>query len=233
MKGGTRDARGAAYFHRANSSRRSAGTKARPPTIRRETRSSRSLTLTFVSEALKNYSEIRSPFPSSAYLARAMVEALGRIPPERPIVELGPGTGAFTRLLLRRFPRNPVFAVERNPRFAKLLSQKYPRLRVGKICASKLCAYLRENGVTLGSVGGVLSGLPLTGFDKQLRLAIFEAIERALIPGGRYVQMTYHRLIWRSFHPAGLVSLPAHRVWRNIPPAVVLTFRKDRTAPAV
>lgn len=155
-----------------------------------------------------------------------MVRALGPIPRDRPVVELGSGTGAITESIVEAFPQHPKFAVEYNATFAGLLTRKFPDLRLGVICASELCAYLRSHGVASGSVGGVLSGLPLTGFRRPLRQKIFAAIEQALVPGGLYVQMTYHPVIWKFIGPRGFHRLRSHRVWRNLPPAVVLVFRK-------
>jgi len=180
-----------------------------------------------VREALSNYAKIGSPVPSSVYLARGMVEALGDVPPERPIIELGPGTGAFTRLLLETYPDHRIFGIEWNDRFARLLRERFPRLRVGVCCASKMVDYLREEGIEPGTVGGIVSGLPVTGFSKELKAGLFAAIHEALAPGARYVQFTYHRFIWKRIHPTGLVRQPYRRVWRNFPPAFVLTFHKN------
>lgn len=184
-------------------------------------------TITFVREALANYSSIGSPVPSSHYLAESMVAALGEIPTDKPIIELGPGTGAFTRLLLDTFPDNPVYGVEWNARFAELLREKYPRFQIVQCCASKMCEPLGKLGIEPGTIGGILSGLPLMSFKKDLRQAIFAEIHRALAPGAPYIQMTYYRMVWKRIHPPGLARRPDRRVWRNFPPAAVLSFHKN------
>jgi phospholipid N-methyltransferase len=52
-------------------------------------------------------------------------------------------------------------------------------------------------------------------------------VSGVLRPGRRYVQFTYSARAWQRFAVPGFRPLPARRVWRNLPPAVVLPFERD------
>ena len=83
---------------------------------------------------LKQY--LRNPFgtggvaPSGRQLAKLMVAKLAPQPSEI-IVELGPGTGSFTRELLAQGvePANLIL-VEFNKAFVKFLKKEFPNLRI-------------------------------------------------------------------------------------------------------
>ena len=53
--------------------------------------------LRFAGQMLRNPRSVGAVAPSSKRLARIMVAALGNLEPGSVILELGPGTGAFTR----------------------------------------------------------------------------------------------------------------------------------------
>jgi phospholipid N-methyltransferase len=63
---------------------------------------------------------------SSRYLAKKMVERAG-LAGAKVIVELGPGTGAITRYILKNKPSGARFITfEINPKFIPGLKKKYP-----------------------------------------------------------------------------------------------------------
>jgi phosphatidylethanolamine/phosphatidyl-N-methylethanolamine N-methyltransferase len=153
----------------------------------------------------------------------AQIPALKR---DEIIVELGPGTGVFTRELARRFPSNPIVAIEFNDRFANRLRENMPDISVVEGCASLLPEHLRELGYDTGMVGTVVSGLPLLSLPKELCDDIFGVIAECLAPGKRYVQFTYSKRAWKHVIPPGFRLERTHRVWLNLPPAEVLPFTR-------
>src|SRR5499427_9753121 len=63
--------------------------------------------------------------PSSQRLARLITSEI--TPASAPVLELGPGTGVFTRALLGRgLTEQELILVECDPRFARLLERDYP-----------------------------------------------------------------------------------------------------------
>ena len=76
--------------------------------------------------------------PSGRYLADAIVRALGHVPPRSLIIELGPGTGVFTKLLVQRHPQSTVMAVEIDRELVNTLRRNVPKAQVINGCATRI-----------------------------------------------------------------------------------------------
>ncbi len=75
--------------------------------------------VTFFVEGLKHVYQAGTVFPSSPWFARAMTQSVPRERSPKRILEVGPGTGGMTRLLLSSLNDGDEFhIVERNPVFA-------------------------------------------------------------------------------------------------------------------
>src|SRR3954452_19044996 len=97
--------------------------------------------------------------PSGRSLARAMVVALAPAPGET-VVELGPGTGVFTRALLEAgVDRERLLLIEFDSEFARHLRTILPGVEVIEADARKLPDILHRLG--LSGTPKLLSGLPL------------------------------------------------------------------------
>ncbi|HEU4616700.1 MAG TPA: methyltransferase domain-containing protein [Gammaproteobacteria bacterium] len=124
--------------------------------------------------------------PSGRLLAKLM--AAGVAPGAR-VVELGAGTGTVTNAILRAgVAPCDLFVVEQNPRFAALLTRKFPLCEVIVADALSLGKYL---GGLSGAVDFVISGLPLLLFSKQQKRRLLEQTFALLAPAGRLHQFTY------------------------------------------
>lgn len=139
-----------------------------------------------------------------------------------PVIELGPGSGAFTMALLDRgIPQARLALIEQSPTFAFALRQRFP-------AASVLCI----DAAVLGSLdvfpgegaGAVVSGLPLLLMPPSKVSAILARAFARLRPGGAFYQFTYGA---RSPVPRPILErleLTATRIGGalvNIPPAAV------------
>lgn len=81
---------------------------------------------TFVKELPDSFSEIGAMLPSSQHLAKLMIEPLNDHPDRahRRILEVGPGTGPFTRALLKKLRTTDELVVcEINSRFMNTLKE--------------------------------------------------------------------------------------------------------------
>lgn len=170
--------------------------------------------------------------PSGEALALAMVDAAG--PLRGPVLELGAGTGVFTRALLRSgLAPADLHAVERLPEFADALRLRFPEIDVITTDAAEL----RRDRFPR-PVNAIVSGLPL----RAMRAAQVECIVRRAFAcareDARFVQFSYG---FRCPVPATLqarLGIESRRVaWvgRNLPPASVWTLRRARlgsTCPA-
>ncbi|MBN9081420.1 MAG: hypothetical protein BGP04_24355 [Rhizobiales bacterium 62-17] len=147
-----------------------------------------------------------------------------------PVLELGVGTGVFTRALLARgVLESDLTLVENGPEFALLLDQRFPKARVLTMDAARLrrCDQLQDT-----SLGAVVSGLPLLSMRSRKVIAILAGAFTHLKPGGSFYQFTYGP---RCPVPRPLLDrldLKAVRIggtYCNLPPAAV--YRISRRAP--
>jgi phosphatidylethanolamine/phosphatidyl-N-methylethanolamine N-methyltransferase len=183
-------------------------------------------TLAFFGQIASHWRETGAIAPSGPMLAKAMAKAVGTIAPGQVIIELGPGSGVFTRELVKRFPANPILAVEFNPVFVRNLKREMPHVTFIEGCASQLSRHLETAKVNTSEVGAVISGLPLLMFPPALVTDILHSIAEVLPAGRPYVQFTYSKKRWQRFNPRGFQAHPCKRVWLNMPPAVVLPFTR-------
>src|SRR5215472_12255665 len=120
--------------------------------------------------------------PSSRRLARLITSEI--TPASAPVLELGPGTGVFTRALLGRGLRqDQLILVECDPRFARLLEREYPDAWIVQLDSARL---KHVNIVDGDPLGAVVSDLPLLSMSMRDRMAILNFAFRHLRPGGSY-----------------------------------------------
>ena len=83
----------------------------------------------FLGEVLRHPTEVVAIAPSSAAVARRMTDGLDGI--TGPVVEIGPGTGSFTRAILARgVAPEQLTLMETNTRFCDSLERQFPGVRV-------------------------------------------------------------------------------------------------------
>lgn len=177
----------------------------------------------FLRQLLRRPGRIVALSPSSRHLARMMVREIG--PDTGSVIELGAGTGIFTEALIGRGIAEDRLAIfEIDEAFADLLACAYPRAKVLRRSAGEC------GTAPVSDVGAVVSGLPLLSMPLDLQRAILGGAFAKLRPGGIFVQFTYgYRapVAEAVREELGLVWTRSPRVWRNLPPARVYTFRQD------
>lgn len=176
----------------------------------------------FIREGLRHPAQIAALAPSSQYLAREMLEGIAF--DGGPVLELGPGTGVFTREAIRQgCAQEKLHLIEMNRNFCTELELKYPAASIYNISAGEISSTGVERFQT------VLSGLPVLSMPRCLQTAILEGIFSHLAPDGLYVQFTYGA---KPPYPLALLERfnltwsRSRRVWRNVPPATVYRFRR-------
>ena len=149
---------------------------------------------------------------------------LGIGPGSGQVVEFGPGTGRFTEALLARgLPPEKLTLFELDDEFVPYLRRKFPGVTVHQ-AGAETAASLVE-----GKVATVISGLPLLSMPEEIREAIVSAAFNILGPRGTYVQFTYGPrppLPPELIESLGLKVNKGHKVWANLPPAMVYRFRR-------
>jgi phosphatidylethanolamine/phosphatidyl-N-methylethanolamine N-methyltransferase len=166
--------------------------------------------------------------PSGSSLAKAMVQTLA---PQAGdvIVEIGPGTGPFTRALLAAgVAPAKLILVEFDMEFVRHLRHKFPGVTVLQGDAQELPRLLNEQGH--GKVPRILSGLPLRSMPEPVRTGISRAMARSLADEGTLVQFSYFLappLAEAEVKACGLTGRRARTVMANIPPAFVWRYTRN------
>jgi phosphatidylethanolamine/phosphatidyl-N-methylethanolamine N-methyltransferase len=183
-------------------------------------------TTVFLQEWFANPQRTGSLAPSSPQLAAAMAQWLPANP-DSFVLELGPGTGAVTEALIKRGLREDrLVAIERNPKMARLLRDKFPQAQIIIGDAWHLDHLLRSRREPIESVGAVISSLPLLNFPPAEAESLTKKIRAVLEPEGNWVQYSYH-LGKKQVRGAASFRLRASKiVWLNFPPARVSVFQK-------
>lgn len=186
---------------------------------------------TFLGAWLREPATTGAISPSSPRLARLMTADL--VPGGGVVLELGPGTGAFTRAMLERgLPEQDLLLVESNPRFAALLRHRYPQARLLQMDAMQM-RHQAEPWDGL-QAQAVLSGLPLLTMGLRAQRIIVAAAFRALRPGGAMLQFTYASRCPISPQVLRSLGLRAERLGGtlvNLPPASVYRLSQASGAP--
>jgi len=144
----------------------------------------------FLAEALRDLRTTGAVAPSGRALARALTEPV-RERGSRPlsVLEVGAGTGPFTRALLELMPHGShLDVVEANPRFAARLRSLVAADRPVRTAVHE--TYL-EDFKTDDRYDVVVSGLPLTNFTPGQVDLIMSRLLELLHPGGTLTYFAY------------------------------------------
>lgn len=188
--------------------------------------------VTLVREFLRSPLRTATIVASSPALAERMTAPVTAFV-EPVIVELGPGTGAFTQPIqdhLRGAGRH--LAVELNEHLGGPLAQRFPRVEVITADARQLSGLLRERDLTRCNI--VISGLPWAAMPATATSPdLVSVVADVLTDDGSYTQFTY---AWTRRTPPARRQLASLRaqfavidvsavVWANWPPAIVYHCR--------
>ena len=158
--------------------------------------------------------------PSSDALARVMTREI--TPAHGPVLELGPGTGVFTRALLARgIAEGDLTLIEFGADFARMLERRFPRARILSMDAAHLARHALYQG---RPVGAVVSGLPLLSMSPRKVMSILSGAFSHMRPTGSFYQFTYGPRCPVPRPILDRLGLKAVRIGgtvRNIPPASV------------
>ncbi|TAN06368.1 MAG: methyltransferase domain-containing protein [Rhodanobacteraceae bacterium] len=190
---------------------------------------------TFLRQWLRNPMRMASITPSGRQLARLMVAQLP--PGASRVVEVGAGTGVFTRALLAAgLAPARLLVIEINPDLAAFLRDRFPDVTVACADARNLDALAGEHGLSAsGMLDAVVSGLGMLSMRGTLRTEILGAAFRALGDAGRFIQFTYGPVSpvrRREREALGLKVRRAGFALLNLPPATVYVYERTRPPQA-
>lgn len=178
--------------------------------------------------------EIGAICPSSSCLAKTIVSDIA-IEDAMNIVEIGPGTGAFTTAILDNMHNDAsFFVIELNEGLHKNFQKQFPNVKSYNKCASELAGIMKKEE-KIDSIDAVISGLPWASFSESLQIKILDSIYESLEPGGAFVTFAYLQGFllkgahsFRALLKKKFVKVEISRiVWCNLPPAFVYRCRKS------
>jgi phosphatidylethanolamine/phosphatidyl-N-methylethanolamine N-methyltransferase len=177
----------------------------------------------FLSSWLRNPKNVGAVAPSGPALSRTMASMVD-LSLEGPIVELGPGTGPVTAALLARgIPAERLVLIEYDRNFCSILTAKYPGLKVIEGDAFSLERTLGAHAAA--PLAAIVSSLPLLNFSQDERERLIAAALRMLRPGAPFIQFTYGASSPLAVDSPLYQTASSRRVWWNLPPARVWTYR--------
>jgi phosphatidylethanolamine/phosphatidyl-N-methylethanolamine N-methyltransferase len=148
----------------------------------------------FLTQALRDFRHTGSVWPSSPILARAMTKSIARIQGPRRVLEVGPGTGPFTKAILKKLRTGDQFdLVEINELFCRKLEREvlskyraaHPAVDVRLHCAPI------EDAELSGPYDVIVCGLPFNNFPPKLMRQIFRRMFSLLKEDGELVYFEY------------------------------------------
>lgn len=187
--------------------------------------------LAFLRSWRANPLRVGALMPSGDSLSRLITMEID--PAHGPVLELGAGTGVFTRALIARgIGEEDLTLVEYGPAFAEMLQERFPQARVLRMDAARLAGRDLFGGATAGAV---VSGLPLLSMSPRTIMGILGGAFRHVRPDGGFYQFTYGLRCPVPRPILDRLDLQATRIGatvRNLPPAAVYRItRRDTDRP--
>jgi len=151
--------------------------------------------LLFIKNSVKDFYRVGAVAPSSRFLAERMARA-ALINNAQTIIELGAGTGAITKELLKILPlQGRLTILEINPDFVNFLEKNFKDQRM--ICYAKSAEFLPKI-FGKNSADAIVSSLPLGNFGTHHSKKIIIDAHDCLKPNGVFVQFQYSLKSWQT-----------------------------------
>jgi phospholipid N-methyltransferase len=178
----------------------------------------------FITEVFKSKGTIGALSPSSSFLTKKMLAPIV-FETAQCIVEFGPGTGVFTKIMLQKMrPDAVLLAFEINPTFIEELQNiKDDRLIIINDSAEKIEDYL--NKYNQKSADFIVSSLPFAMIPDEVVHAILTNSDNMLSDEGKYIQFQYSLNAKKKLE-AYFSKVVIRFTFFNLPPAFVYICEK-------
>lgn len=150
--------------------------------------------LAFLSQSVTRFKHTGAIAPSGGRLAREMTRTIREHEGDRRILEVGPGTGPFTRKILEELrPGDTLDIVEINPFFCRNLEERL--LRPFRRRHPSIPVTLHESPIESAGLDGpfdhIVCGLPFNNFPPPLVRGIFRTMIDLLAEDGDLAYFEY------------------------------------------
>lgn len=181
----------------------------------------------FLRSFLRSPREVGAVLPTSRWAVRALLD-LAPIDRASCVVEMGAGTGPYTREILRRLrPEARFLSFEIDPALAGRLAGELrdPRLTVVNDSAEKMGSYLEGQQAEV-----IVSAIPFTTLPAPVRHSLLQAAQTSLADEGTLLVLQYSPFMQGQLERA-FPSVRRHIAPLNVPPAFLFACqsRSSRT----
>jgi phospholipid N-methyltransferase len=181
----------------------------------------------FLRSFLDGPGRVGAVLPTSERTVRATLD-MAPIAQARCVVELGAGTGPYTREIVRRLgPDGRLLAFELDPALARQLAAEVtdPRVQIVADSAANLEAHLDGRRPEV-----IVSELPFTSLPGTVRREILEVAQRVIADHGVMLVLQYSPFIRKELERR-FRSVRRRLSLFNVPPAVLFACRAPEGAP--
>ena len=181
--------------------------------------------LMLLSSFMKNPKEVGAVAPSSRYLTKEIVKHID-FESSKNIVELGPGLGTFTKVILKKAkPGARLFCFEINKKLCGYLKKTIDdkKLVIINAGAEELGSHLKK--LKISKVDCIVSGLPFRNFPIAKKSKIIKEVKNLLSDKGKFILFQYTNEL------SSILKSHFSKVYRkfvalNMPPAFVYICEK-------
>lgn len=172
--------------------------------------------LRFIKGWIKEPKTVGSIKPTGRAAAKLMVQQLPE--GDLPILELGPGTGVITAMMLEMgIDPKRITSIEFDAEFCVHLRKEFPEVNFIEGDAFNLDKTLKD--IKGQKFGAILSGIPLLNFAKDERQKMVAGALEWVEDGGPFVQLCYGPKAPVPKKENVFSARPTKWVLANIPPA--------------
>jgi len=175
----------------------------------------------FLRSFLEGPGRVGALLPTSQRTVRATLD-MAPVAQARCVVELGAGTGPYTREIVRRLgPDASLLAFELDSALARQLAAEVtdPRVQVIRDSAANLEVHLDGRRPEV-----IVSGLPFTSLPGPVRREILQAAQRAMADDGVMLVLQYSPFMRKELERR-FRSVRRRLSLFNVPPAVLFACR--------
>lgn len=181
--------------------------------------------LRFIKGWIKQPKTVGSIKPTSRQAAKLMVDQLPKT--DLPILELGPGTGVITSMMIENgIEPSRITSIEFDSEFCEFLRKEIPGVNFIEGDAFNLKDTLKNTPDH--KFGAILSGIPLLNFPKEERQDLIASSLDWIADGGPFVQLCYGPKPPVPAKPGVFKTRPTKWVLSNIPPARFWIYESDK-----
>jgi phosphatidylethanolamine/phosphatidyl-N-methylethanolamine N-methyltransferase len=177
----------------------------------------------YIKRCIKNPIQLGSIAPSSKETAEFLVKHIKK--EEGYVLELGAGTGSFTKALLEcGVDAKTLICVEIDPFFCDYLKKRFPDLKVycGNACELEKVLPKEIQGKVITTV----SSIPFLTLSKNAREQIVLSSLSMMPRDGRFIQVSYSPVSPVPWQKLGLTQHRYGLIWKNLPPISIFGYEK-------